>query len=129
VPDLKTVIPNVNLPSTYAFTAATTNTTLRSSNVVFSLPRSATAVIAQTIKLQGAGSSAVVTSWDSSIDGSKWVLDEFTVSTTADTTNAVTSFGALTIGPRLFLRLGGYQNPNATAVTNMSINAMGKIGL
>jgi hypothetical protein len=60
------------LPSTYSVAAATTNTTIASSNLVISVTRGANVAIMPIVKLQGAGTTAVVFLFDESVDGSNW---------------------------------------------------------
>lgn len=117
------------LVSTYSVAATTTNTTIASSNIIAAVTRSSYVTLQPIFKLQGAGSSAVVFVFDESTDGSTWESAAHTVSITADTTNQVTLVQNVQLEGIGFLRLGAVRNPNASAVTNMSVKISYKTGL
>ena len=118
------------LPSTYSVAAASTNTTIASSNLVISVTRGANVAIQPIFKLQGAGTSAVVFLFDESLDGVNWSpVGSITASVTASTTTQVQDVANHSIGALPFLRLAEIRNPNATALTNLTIKYSIKTGL
>lgn len=119
-----------SLPSTYSVAAATTNTTISGSNIVVSVTRGANVAIQPIFKLQGAGTSAVVFLFEESVDMATWAaVGSISVSVTASSTNQVTDLSNHSIGALPFLRLAEIRNPNASAITNLSIKYSIKSGL
>lgn len=127
--DTQVVFPQSGLPSTWSLAAATTNTTIRDSNIVVALPRSSVALLSTALKLQGSGTSVIKLLFDHSVDKTKWVNNAFTQSVTAAGTTEVVDHEIDSIGNVIFIRLGGYENPNAAAATNITIKAIGKAGI
>lgn len=114
---------STGLPPTFSVAAASTNTTLASSNIVFSVAAGQKAAVQMTHKLTGAGTSAVVWKFDVSNDKVRWKPLAYSVSVTAAGTNEVSNLENLDVGAALFLRLARCENPNASAVTNVVGNA------
>ncbi len=117
------------LPSTYSVAAATTNTTIASSNVIAAVTRSRYVTLQPIFKLTGSGTTAVVLVFDESTDGSTWESAAHTVSVTAAGTTEVTAVQNVQLEGIGFLRLGAIRNPNAEAVTNLSVKISYKTGL
>lgn len=110
---------------------ATTNTTMYLTNGIgLATPLKCNgltyAAFQPTFKLTGAGTSACVFTFDSSVDGASWTTGAFTISVTASTTNLVSTTSNQTIGSIGYYRLSGVTNPNATAITNLYVAVSSK---
>lgn len=106
--------------------ATTTNSSLA---IVMPVPKSSFIGIQPSFKLTGSGTTAVVFSFDESIDNSVWTSGTQTLSITPAGTTVVTgikNFSANGVG---FLRLSSIANANATAITNLVVKFATKNGL
>lgn len=104
--------------------ATTTNTSF--AVILSSQGRGPYMAVQPSFKLIGAGTSAVVFKFDESVDGTIWDLAAHTISVTASTTNVVTTLAPITLGAIGYLRLTTIENPNATAITNLTLKYVTK---
>lgn len=117
------VLPVTTIAST------TTNSSLSSSNITFVVPQSGNVCIQPAFALTSSGTTAVVFRFDASANGSDWESGAFSVSVTPAGTTRVTKCGNAAINGIPFLRLGSIENPNANAVTNLTIWFSAKPGV
>lgn len=107
--------------------ASTTNS--YTTHAVFTAAYSSDIALQPIFKLTGSGTSAVVFVFDISLDGSNWYSSAFTISVTAAGTSTVTKTASQSLGSQPYVRLSSIQNPNASAITNLSLVATMKRGL
>lgn len=119
----------LGLPSTFSVTAASTNTTYTGSNWMASAVSGSKLGVAISFKLTSTGTSAVVFKFDSSLDGSKWESAAFSVTQAANGTNEVTKHGNFDVSALPYIRLSAIENPNANAITNVTIRTGHKRGI
>lgn len=117
------------LASNATFAATSTNTTWASSNFVATPVRSSAVTIQTTLKLTGAGTTAIVLKFDSSVDKVKWATGTHSVTITPNGTSEVTDVESVTLGSTPFLRLSSSENPNASTATNVLVKWVGKRGI
>jgi hypothetical protein len=111
--------------------AASTNSTYASVSQTaasFNVPNHATLPVQVSFKLAGSGTTAVVFKFDESIDGSVWVANAYSISVTANGTNVVANTGKFTLDGMPYLRLQTIEQPNATALTNLTLTIIKKSG-
>lgn len=111
---------------TNAVAAASTNSVTAPA---FTAVYSSDIALQPSFKLQGAGTSAVVFKFDTSLDGTVWYANAFTISITPAGTAQVSKVATQTLGSIPYVRLSTIENPNATAITNLMLNASMKRGL
>jgi hypothetical protein len=118
----------LGVPSgTLNIAATSTNTTMSATNGMVAVSRSLTYTALQpTFKLTGAGTSACVFTFGTSLDNVVWNAAAFTVSVTANGTNAVATVSNQTTGSIPYIRLEGVTNPNASAITNLYVAVVAK---
>lgn len=114
--------------SNASFAATSTNATWASSNYVAAPVRSSAITLQTTLKLTGAGTTAIVLKFDSSVDRVKWMTGTHSVTITPAGTSEVTDVENVTIGAIPFLRLSSVENPNSAAATNITVKWVGKRG-
>lgn len=107
--------------------AASTTATMTAP--VLSFTRSTYGTVQASYVLTGAGTSAVVFTFDESLDGTTWVPSTRTLSVTASGTTAVSGLSNYLMGGSGYLRLKSVNNANATAVTNLAIKFSYKSGI
>lgn len=105
------------------------STTTSTTAPVLSFTRSTYGAVQATCKLDGAGTTAVVFTFDESIDGSRWVPSTRTLSVTPAGTTQVSAIQNYTIGASGYLRLKSINNPNASNLTNVVLNYSYKPGI
>lgn len=102
--------------------ATSTNTTMSATNgMIYTIKSLTYTAVQPTFKLTGAGTSACVFTFDTSVDGQVWAAGTFTVSVTAAGTTLVGTPSNQTTGSLRYLRLAGVTNPNASAITNLYV--------
>lgn len=106
--------------------ATTTNSTMA---IAITPVRSSYVAIQPSFKLDGAGTTAVTFEFDESIDGSTWNASKHTLVVTPAGTSTVTAATNITVGAVGFLRLQIVRNPNASAITNLTLKWSQKPGL
>jgi hypothetical protein len=111
---------------TNAVAAASTNSV---TTPTFTVAYSSDIALQPSFKLQGSGTSAVVFKFDTSLDGTVWQAASFNISITPAGTALVTKVVSTAIGSTPYVRLSSIENPNATAITNLMLNATMKRGL
>lgn len=114
--------------SNATFAATSTNATWASSNYVFAPVRSSAITLQTTLKLTGAGTTAIVLKFDSSVDRVKWATGTHSVTITPAGTSEVTDVENVTIGAIPYLRLSSVENPNSATATNVAVKWLGKRG-
>lgn len=103
--------------------AATTNTY----NSVITLTKYDEVALQPIFQLTGAGTSAVVFRFSKSVDGTNFIADASrTISVTAAGTTVVSGISNQLVGAVGYLRLDTIENPNASAVTNLTFPAVPK---
>lgn len=117
------------LPTTYSVAAATTNTTIASSNIVIAVTRARYVTLQPVLELNGAGTTAVVLLFDESTDGTNWEPSAHSVSVTPAGTASKTTVQNVQLEGIGFLRLAEIRNPNSAAVTNLNVKYSFKTGL
>lgn len=119
--------PNtLTVPASVA--ATTTNTTYASSNWVGTATQSQKVTLGVKFQLTSTGTSAVVFKFDSSVDGVNWETATHSITGTAAGTTPVNKLGTFDLGGAPYFRLSSIENPNANAVTNISIRYSAKKG-
>lgn len=98
--------------------ATTTNTSF---TTVVQATKALDIAIQPSFRLTGAGTSAVVIKFDESNDMLNWKVAARSISVTANGTNTVSNVANFTVGGVGYLRLSQVENPNATAVTNLTV--------
>lgn len=106
--------------------ASTDNTTFYTTNSTTYVARGNQLGIQVDFKLQGAGSSAVVFRFDSSLDGINWTASSILMTNTASATTLVTKTQTFDVGGVPYFRLTSINNGNATAVTNLAVKFVSK---
>ena len=107
--------------------ATSTNTTMSATNLaVIEATRALDIAIQPEFKLTGAGTSAVILKFDTSIDNSRWTVATHAISVTAAGTTVVSKATNITLGGIGYLRLSQVENPNGTAITNLAIKYVQK---
>jgi hypothetical protein len=102
--------------------AATTNTV----SYTIATTRNQFVAVQPVFKLTGSGTSAVVFKFEESLDRTNWVTSSLSVSVTAAGTSTVSGIGTLTVNGVGWLKLVTIENPNANAVTNLTLIAATK---
>lgn len=106
--------------------ATTTNT---AAGNTFAVTKSSVLTLQLYGKLTSTGSSAVTVFLDSSSDNSTWVTNTHVVTFTANGTTVASGITNCTIGALPFFRVGERRNPNANAVTNLTLKVVSKPGI
>jgi hypothetical protein len=101
-----------------AIEATITNTTVRAT---IPATRALNIAIQPTFVLAGAGTSAVVFKFDTSVDGSNWTSAAHSITVTANGTNTVSTTANVAVNAIGFLRLSSVENPNGTAINSLVI--------
>lgn len=99
------------------------------SGVTFTAAYSSDIALQPSFKLTGAGSSAVVFVFDTSLDGTTWYPAAFNISITANGTTPVSKVATQALGSTPYIKLSSIQNPNASIITNLALVATMKRGL
>lgn len=102
--------------------ASTTNTTFATTNTtMLEVTRGLDIAIQPYFKLNGTGTSPVVLKFDTSIDNTRWTVAAQSITITANGTNEVSKVSNFTLGAVGYIRLSQIENPNASAITNLTI--------
>jgi hypothetical protein len=109
---------SVVLGGTNNVAAATTNSSFAT---VIPATRATDIAVQPSFKLTGSGTSAVVLKFDESADNANWTANAVSISVTAAGTATVSKVSNFALGGIGYLRLSTVENPNASAVTNLSI--------
>lgn len=107
--------------------ATVTNTTTAVTSAI-PATRGSTLTIQPTLYLSGAGTTAVVISLDTSVDGSEWQSGAYRVSITPAGATKVGTITNLSLGSVGFVRVGSIENPNANSITNLIVRYSQKVG-
>lgn len=113
--------------STLNISATSTNTTMAATNLaVIEATRALDIAIQPSFKLTGSGTSPVVLKFDTSIDNSNWTVASQSITITAAGTATVSKAQNFTLGAVTYMRLSQVENPNASAITNLTIRYVQK---
>lgn len=96
---------------------------------IITVAKANNAAIQASFKLAGSGTSAVVFTFDESVDASVWKSASTTLSVTANGTNSVNNILKLATEGSGYYRLSSVANPNASAITNLVLKYSYKAGL
>lgn len=113
---------NSGFAATFNIAATSTNTTVAATNGASIYATKANYLAIQpSFKLTGSGTSTVVFKFDESVDGTNWKIASRNISVAANGTTAVATVLNLTDACPGFFRLSQIENPNSTALTNISV--------
>lgn len=105
--------------------AATTNTTF---TAVIPATKGLAVAVQPQFKLTDTGTDPVVLKFDTSLDQINWTVAAQSVTVTADGTNTVSKAANFDLGAVGYIRLSQVENPNAAAITNLTIKYSQKRG-
>ena len=116
--DVITTTLSSNSVTITSIAASATNSTVRSSTM---LSHQQSIGVQASFALASTGTSAVVFKFDSSVDGLNWTSAAYSITVTANGTNTVSGASTFAIGGIGHVRLSSIENPNAEAMTGVTV--------